>query len=135
MTHSSPGSAARPTAPHLTVWRWHVTMLASILHRASGMALYVGALVLAGWAVSLASGPDVYAGYTALLGSIPGEVALFGLTVAVFYHLASGVRHLIWDWGQGFELATASLMAWASIAIGVLGAVLVFILAALEGAL
>src|SRR5262249_34950413 len=71
-------------------------------HRATGMALYGGALIVAGWAVSLASGPGAYEAYVALLNSIPGKVVMFGLTVSVFYHLANGVRHLAWDLGQGY---------------------------------
>jgi succinate dehydrogenase / fumarate reductase cytochrome b subunit len=135
MTHTSPGSAARPISPHLQVWRWHVTMLASILHRASGVALYVGALILAGWAISLAMGPDAYAGFKGALGSIPGKVVLFGLTVSAFYHLASGVRHLVWDTGTGFELKDADAACAASIAFGIIAAVLVWILAGVMGAL
>src|SRR5581483_9174692 len=97
-----PKVAQRPLSPHLQVWRWHVTMAGSILHRATGVALYVGALIVAGWAAALASGPDAYASYLHLLGSPIGEVVLAGLTFAIFYHLANGLRHLVWDTGRGF---------------------------------
>ena len=50
----------RPLSPHLTIYRWQVTMLASITHRATGMALSVGALVLAWWLVSISNGPEGY---------------------------------------------------------------------------
>ena len=135
MTHTSPGSAARPLSPHIGIWRWHVTMLASILHRATGMALYVGALILAAWAIALAVGPDAYAGFKAVLGSWLGKLVLFGLTVSAFYHLASGVRHLIWDTGAGLEPKKADAACLASIAFGVVAAVLLWILAGLMGAL
>ena len=125
----------RPMSPHLQVWRWHVTMACSILTRATGMALYVGALLLAGWAVSLASGPDAYASYMGLLGSIPGKVVLFGLTVSLFYHLAAGVRHLVWDSGFGFRPRTADMSGMAAIAFGLAAAVAVWVLAAMMGAL
>lgn len=98
----------RPLSPHLQVWRWHVTMLTSILHRASGVALYGSALALAGWVVTLASGPKGFASYKAVLGSPVGKVALFGVTLAIFYHLANGVRHLIWDCGHGLGVKTAN---------------------------
>ena len=87
------------------------------------MALYVGALILAGWAVSLASGPDAYASYMGLLGSIPGKVVLFGLTVSLFYHLAAGVRHLVWDAGHGFQPKTADMTGMMSIAFGIAAAI------------
>ena len=122
------GPADRPMSPHLQVWRWHVTMATSILHRASGMALYVGALVLAGWVVSLAGGAESYRGYMTLLGSPLGLLVLFGLTAAFLYHLANGVRHLFWDAGKGFEPKTADMTGWAAIAFGVVAAVLIWII-------
>ncbi|MGZ3272673.1 MAG: succinate dehydrogenase, cytochrome b556 subunit [Caulobacteraceae bacterium] len=126
------GPQDRPMSPHLQVWRWHVTMATSILHRATGMALYVGALILAGWVVALASGPDAFDAYRALLGSPIGLVVLFGLTVSFLYHLANGVRHLVWDSGKGFEPKTADMTGWAAIAFGVVAAVLIWIIAFLS---
>ena len=135
MTHSPPGPAARPLSPHLQVWRWHITMLCSILHRATGLALYVGALILAGWAIALASGPDAYGAYKHLLGSPLGKLVLFGLTVSIFYHLASGVRHLVWDAGYGFEPKTADISSGICIGFGAAAALAVWAIAAGMGAL
>ena len=122
MTESSPGPAARPLSPHLQIWRWHLTMLCSILHRATGVALYVGALILTGWVVALATGPVAYAGYMNLLASPLGELVLFGLTVSVFYHLASGIRHLVWDAGDGFDPKVADATGAACIAFALAAA-------------
>ena len=105
------GSRARPLSPHLQVWRWHITMAASILHRVTGVALYVGLLIVAGWAVALASGPEAYDDYMGLLGSPLGLLVLFGLTAAIFYHLANGIRHLVWDTGHGLTPKTANMSA------------------------
>ncbi|HWA62567.1 MAG TPA: succinate dehydrogenase, cytochrome b556 subunit [Caulobacteraceae bacterium] len=127
MAEASPGARPRPLSPHLQIWRWHVTMLSSILHRVSGVALYVGALILAGWAVSLASGPDAYQAYTGLLGSLLGKLVLFGITGAVFYHLANGVRHLAWDLGKGYTPKTADMTAIAAIAFAIAAAVAVWL--------
>jgi succinate dehydrogenase / fumarate reductase cytochrome b subunit len=135
MTDSSPARAARPLSPHLQVWRWHITMACSILTRATGVALYVGALILAAWAVSLALGPEAYADFKWLLGSLLGKLVLFGLTFSVFYHLAAGVRHLVWDVGLGFQPKTADLTGAASIAFGLAASIAVWILAAMMGAL
>jgi succinate dehydrogenase / fumarate reductase cytochrome b subunit len=122
-------------SPHLQVWRWHITMLGSILHRATGVALYVGALILAGWCLSLASSADAYAAYKAALGSIPGKVVLFGLTVSIFYHLANGVRHLGWDLGFGFTPRSADATGAASLTFGAVAAIAVWVIAGLTGAL
>ena len=128
------GPADRPMSPHLQVWRWHITMATSILHRATGIALYGGALILAGWAVSLAMGPAAYGFYRGLLANPLGQLALFGLTVCLFYHLANGVRHLWWDAGKGFEPKVADMTGAAAIAFGVVAAVAIWLVALLGGA-
>jgi succinate dehydrogenase / fumarate reductase cytochrome b subunit len=135
MTHAPPGPAARPLSPHVQVWRWHITMFCSIAHRATGVALYAGALILAGWAVALASGPTAYLGYKHLLGTPVGKLVLFGLTVSVFYHLAAGIRHLVWDAGKGFGTKTADATGAGAIAFGIFAAIAVWVVAAVTGAL
>lgn len=99
-------------SPHVSVWRWHITMATSILHRVSGSALYGAGLIAAAWAVSLAAGPEAYEAFKALLGSFLGKVVMFGMTLAVFYHLANGVRHLIWDLGHGLDIKSANASAY-----------------------
>lgn len=135
MTQSPPGQAARPLSPHVQVWRWHITMFTSIAHRATGVALYAGALMLAGWAVALAMGPGPYEAYKHLLGSPLGKLVLFGLTVSIFYHLAAGVRHLVWDAGWGFAPKTADAASAAAVAFGLVAAAAVWGIAAMMGAL
>ena len=143
MTEASSTPRERPVSPHLVtgglgsplLWRWHITMWTSILHRATGVALYVGGLVVAAWAICLAQGPEAYEMFKSVLGSVPGKVVMFGLTVSVFYHLASGVRHLVWDSGRGFDLKSAnggSVMIFAFAAAATLA---VWGLAAMTGAL
>ena len=117
---------ARPLSPHLQVWRFHVTMFASIATRFTGAALYGGLLVIAGWALALALGPDAYATYSGLLGSPPGLLVLLGITLSIFYHLAAGVRHLAFDSGRGFLPTTANMTAWLCIAFAVVASVVVF---------
>lgn len=132
MSNAAPaprGPADRPVSPHLEIWRWHITMATSILHRATGIALYVGALILAGWAVALAKGPGAFGQYRALLASPLGQLVLFGLTVSLFYHLANGVRHLWWDAGKGFEPKIADMTGAAAIAFGVVAAIAIWVVA------
>lgn len=123
MADAAPRPRARPISPSVWTWRWHVTMAASILHRLAGAGLYLGALVLMAWALSLASGQSGYGVFVLLAGSLPGKVVLFGLTVCAFYHLANGVRHLAWDVGQGFDPQTATATAWLVIAVAILASV------------
>ena len=136
MSQGKPGAVkARPLSPHLQVWRWHITMAGSILTRATGVALYVGALILAGWAVSLASGPDSSSVYMGLLGTPLGKLVMLGMTFSIFYHLAAGVRHRFWDAGKGFEPKTADMTGAAAIAFAVVATLVTWIIAAKTGAL
>ena len=98
----------RPLSPHLTIYRWQVTMLASITHRATGIALSFGALVLAWWLVSVSNGPEGYDGFMAVALSPLGLVVLFGITWSLSFHLLNGIRHLAWDLGFGFDKTTAT---------------------------
>lgn len=124
----------RPLSPFM-IWRWHITMFTSIAHRATGVALYGGALILAGWAMALAAGPDAYATYQGLLGSPVGKLVMFALTVSVFYHLANGVRHLVWDAGRGLDIKTANMTAVVAIAFAVAATLAVWLIALMAGAL
>ncbi len=140
MSDSKPdGATARiirpaPLSPHLQVWRWHVTMAASILTRATGVALYGGLLIVALGLLTLATGPEAYAEYLGLMGSWLGRLMLFGIVFSIFYHMAAGVRHLVWDSGHGFEPRTAKMSAIAAMAFGLVAAVVVFLLALMTGA-
>lgn len=102
----------RPLSPHLQVYRWQITMALSILHRGTGMALSAGLIVLVYWLLSLASGPDAYAQAQSLLGSGFLKLCYAGWAFCFFYHLANGIRHLIWDLGRGFEKSQISLGGW-----------------------
>jgi succinate dehydrogenase / fumarate reductase cytochrome b subunit len=124
-----------PTSPHLQIWRWHVTMAASIFTRATGVALYVGLFVVVAWAASLAAGPDSYALFMGLAASPLGKLVLFGLTVSIFYHLAAGIRHLVFDAGHGFEPKAANTSAIVCFAFAVVATVVVWALALATGAI
>lgn len=135
MTTVPRGPADRPMSPHLQVWRWHVTMLTSILHRVTGVGLYAGALMVAVWAVALASGPDAYAMVMGLLGSPLGRLVMLGMTLSVFYHLGNGVRHLIWDLGHGLDLPSANASAYGVFGFTLAATAAAWIIAYMTGAL
>ena len=97
----------RPLSPHLQIYRPQMTSVLSILHRIAGVALGLGSLLLVYWVVAAASGPDRFAVAQALIGSWFGYLILFGFTIALFFHLTNGIRHLFWDAGYGFELRSA----------------------------
>ena len=102
----------RPLSPHISIYRWPITMTISILHRATGVVLSVGFIVLAGWLFDAAMGAETYAAMLSYLDTMLGKLLLMGWSFAFFFHLSNGVRHLIWDSGRGFEKATANASAW-----------------------
>lgn len=119
---------SRPLSPHIMNWKWHITMATSIFHRASGIALYIGAFVIVGWLLSITLGESAYNTYAGLLGSPLGLLVLFAFTAAAIYHLANGIRHLFWDAGTGYSLETANLSAILVIAIAAIGSVVIWAL-------
>lgn len=112
--------AARPLSPHLGIYKWQLTMMLSIIHRATGIALVAGTLLLVWTLLALAQGPDAYARVQSLCASIPGTVLLFGWSWALCYHLCNGIRHLAWDAGWGFDIARAYLTGWSVVVVSLL---------------
>ena len=104
--------APRPLSPHLQVYRPQLTSVLSILHRATGVALAVGTLLLVWWLIAAATGPEAFGVVQTVLASWIGRLLLLGWTVALFYHLCNGIRHLFWDAGYGFELRTTYVSGW-----------------------
>jgi succinate dehydrogenase / fumarate reductase, cytochrome b subunit len=96
----------RPLSPHLQIYRPQLTTILSITHRATGVALAVGTLLLTCWLISAALGPANYTGLQRFLASWLGILLLLGWSWSLFYHLCNGIRHLAWDAGWGFELPT-----------------------------
>jgi succinate dehydrogenase / fumarate reductase, cytochrome b subunit len=106
---------ARPLSPHLTIFRPHVNMMMSIVHRITGVANYFGTLLIAAWLTATASGPDGFMAVNALAASPIGMLILFGYSWSLIHHALGGIRHFIWDTGRGFELATIRAMSWATV--------------------
>lgn len=98
----------RPTSPHLSVYRWQITMSMSILHRLTGVALAFGLLFLTWWVMAVLCGPDAYAVFIGFTKSILGRLFMIGWSWALMYHMLNGVRHLYWDIGKGYELQTVT---------------------------
>ncbi len=108
-------STERPLSPHLQVYRPQLTSVLSILHRLTGVFLALGMMLLVWWLVAAASGPEAFATAQGFIGSWLGYLLLFGWSVALFYHLCNGIRHLAWDAGYGFELENVYRSGWAVI--------------------
>ncbi|MBM3509736.1 MAG: succinate dehydrogenase, cytochrome b556 subunit [Alphaproteobacteria bacterium] len=102
----------RPLSPHLQVYRPQITSILSVIHRGTGVVLGIGTLLLAWWLIAAASGPEAYAQFNWFISGWIGRLVLLGFTYSLFYHLCNGIRHLFWDIGAGFELASVSATGW-----------------------
>jgi succinate dehydrogenase / fumarate reductase cytochrome b subunit len=125
-----PNGRVRPLSPHLQVWRWHVTMTASILFRVTIGAASVGAMIALGWLAAVAFGPDAFAVARTFATSPLGLFIAFGLTVVLFSFVLNGARHLFNDTGNGLTLKSANTLSnisvWGPVPLAVLFWVLLF---------
>jgi succinate dehydrogenase / fumarate reductase, cytochrome b subunit len=117
----------RPLSPHLQIYKWQLTSVLSILHRATGIALSVGALYLATWVIYAASNPRAYSLFQGFNGSIAGRIILGGWLFSMFYHLCNGIRHLFWDAGYGFALKDAYRSGWTVVIVSLIATALSWI--------
>ena len=105
----------RPLSPHLQVYRWQVQMVTSILHRATGVILAVGSLLVVWGLVALAAGPDRWSHFNSIAGSGFGFLVLFGWSWALAYHLINGIRHLVQDAGYAYKVDDFVRNSWFSV--------------------
>ena len=97
----------RPLSPHLSIYSRQLTSVMSILHRATGVALAVGAFGLVAWLLSVAGEGASFAAFKAALDSPIGMLAVAAFVIALVYHFLNGIRHLLWDVGWGYEIPRA----------------------------
>lgn len=111
--------SSRPLSPHLQIYRPQLTSILSITHRATGIFLSAGVLVLTYWLVSIAGGENAYTTARECLSSLPGQLLLAAWSFSFYFHLCNGIRHLFWDVGMGFELKTVYASGYTVIAVSV----------------
>lgn len=120
----------RPLSPHLQIWKSHFTMMASITHRFTGVAMYFGAFLIAAWIVALASGPDAYAVVEMVIAHPLSQIVLFLWAVTVMFHLANGIRYLFWDGPKiGFNPKMASVISAFNYAFALVAGALIWVFA------
>ncbi len=117
----------RPMSPHLQIWRWPIAMAVSITHRVTGVGLGIGTLLLTWWLVAAATSDAAFDFIQWFLGTPIGIFVLFCWTLSLLLHLCSGIRHLAWDAGLGFEPQAYRLTSWIVYAVGIAATVLIWI--------
>ena len=98
-----------PLSPHLQIYRWHVSSLLSITHRISGVINLLSLILIFFWLLVLSQGENGYEIFLIIMNSFFGKFILIGFTWSMSFHLLSGIRHLVWDLGYGFEIKTANI--------------------------
>ena len=98
-----------PLSPHLQIYRWHISSLLSITHRISGVINLFALILIFFWLLVLSFGEINYESFLLLINSFIGKFFLIGFTWSMSFHLLSGIRHLVWDFGYGFEIKTANI--------------------------
>ena len=102
----------RPLSPHLGIYKPQISSVLSILHRITGVALSFGCLLLVAWLWAAAYNPNYFEQIQSLGSEWWAKLLLLGWAAAFYYHLASGIRHLFWDMGKGYELKTMARTGW-----------------------
>ena len=98
-----------PLSPHLQIYRWHISSLLSITHRISGVINLLALILIFFWVIALSLGENNYESFLLIINSFFGKFILIGFTWSMIFHSLSGIRHLIWDLGYGFEIKTANI--------------------------
>jgi succinate dehydrogenase / fumarate reductase, cytochrome b subunit len=128
-------SDKRPMSPFMIgpYYRPQITSMMSIAHRATGVVLAIGSLLLVWFLLSLAMGPESFAVTQACLSSLLGQIVLFAFSLCLMYHFFNGLRHLFWDAGKGFEIATVYRSGYAVLALTVLATAALWWFARMSG--
>ena len=98
-----------PLSPHLKIYKWHISSLLSITHRISGVINLLALILIFFWLLFLSLGESNYELFLLSINSFFGKFILIGFTWSMSFHLLSGIRHLAWDLGYGFEIKTANI--------------------------
>tara|TARA_X000001036_G_scaffold382176_1_gene374715 strand:- start:235 stop:633 length:399 start_codon:yes stop_codon:yes gene_type:complete len=106
-------SDQRPLSPHLSVYKWQLHAITSILTRITGNALIVGVILFVLWLIAAATSEANFLLMDAVISSWLGQLVLLGSLWALWYHTLAGIRHLIWDHAVWLDINRSRLLGWA----------------------
>ena len=118
-----------PLSPHLQIYRWHISSLLSITHRISGVINLLALILIFFWLLFFSFGESNYELFLLIINSFFGKFILIGFTWSMTFHILSGIRHLAWDLGYGFEIKTANISGAVVIILSLLLTVIFWLLA------
>jgi len=124
---------SRPLSPHLQIYKLPLTAMMSVLHRGTGVVISIGTLLLVWVLAKAAMGEEAFSGTQWLLSSWFGYLVLIGFTFSLYAHFCNGIRHLLWDFGYGFDVSKANTGAKISLIAAIVLTVLTWIVAFAAG--
>ena len=98
-----------PLSPHIQIYRWHISSLLSITHRISGVINLLALILIFFWFSFFSFGENNYQSFLLIINSFFGKFILIGFSWSMCFHILSGIRHLAWDLGYGYEIRTANI--------------------------
>ena len=98
-----------PLSPHIQIYRWHISSLVSISHRITGIINIIAITLICLWASLLILGENNYEMINLFLKSLAGKFIVLGITWSFSFQILSEIRHLVMDFGYGFELNTTKI--------------------------
>ena len=98
-----------PLSPHIQIYRWHISSLVSISHRITGIINIIAITLICLWASLLILGENNYEMTNLFLNSLVGKFTILGITWSFSFQILSEIRHLVMDFGYGFELNTTKI--------------------------
>ena len=113
-----------PLSPHLSIYKFKLSLLMSIAHRITGGALYFSMLIFLFLLVSLSSGASAYELFSSIIGTWIGKLVILAITWALFHHMLGGLRHFLWDMVKGFEVKTVDKLATITLLGGIVLAII-----------
>ena len=118
-----------PTSPHIQIYRWHISSLLSITHRIVGVINLLSLILIFLWILTFNLGESNYELFLLAINSFFGKFILIGFTWSMCFHIFSGIRHLFWDMGYGFELKTAKISGITVILFSLITTIIFWLLA------
>ena len=98
-----------PLSPHIQIYRWHISSLVSICHRITGIINIIVITLICIWSIILLLGESNYETINSFLNSFMGKFFILGITWSFSFQTLSEIRHLIMDFGYGFEIKTTKI--------------------------
>ena len=106
----------RPLSPHLSIYKPQISSVLSIMHRITGLLLFIFVLALSWLMILMLSSSMGFAllewDFIFIVNSCWFKAYLLCVLFCLYFHLFNGIRHLFWDVGLGFEIKSIHKSGW-----------------------